>query len=138
MTLDKNAMFEIIKKVEGEYSAPYYDSKGLVTIGVGFNIEGVQELRNSVFITLGVAEIRNGSLEGKVLYKADGTVDSAATTQLATYFESLKKLIENDTYNGSTIQSVLTKGKKGTGYFNHVRTKIKHKGATHGAGQKVA
>ena len=107
MTLDKNAMFEIIKKVEGEYSAPYYDSVGKVTLGVGFNIEDVQKPRNLVFVTLGIAEISGGKLQGKTLYNFDGTINEAATAKLATYFESLKNLIENDTYNGSPSKAAL-------------------------------
>ncbi|MDD2566744.1 MAG: hypothetical protein PHI89_00850 [Thiovulaceae bacterium] len=32
---------EIITKIEGNKSAPYYDGVGKITIGIGFNIESV-------------------------------------------------------------------------------------------------
>lgn len=112
MALDKNTMFEIIKDVEGNHLNPYYDSSGLITIGVGFNIEesdnnGDNDLRDSVFIALGIAEINGNELRRKILYNSDGTVNETATTQLEIYFENLHSLITDDTYNGSDVQSEL-------------------------------
>jgi len=40
---------EIITKIEGNKSAPYYDGVGEITIGIGFNIEKVSTSRNAVF-----------------------------------------------------------------------------------------
>jgi len=56
-------------RIEGFRQDPYFDSKGLVTIGVGFNIEGDRNVRRYVLNQLGVfagqsdQEIENRQLE---------------------------------------------------------------------------
>jgi GH24 family phage-related lysozyme (muramidase) len=45
--------FTFIKTVEGSESWPYIDSKGIATIGIGFNLQ-VDKNRDEVFKVLGI------------------------------------------------------------------------------------
>jgi len=41
----KTKRFEILSLLEGKVATPYFDSKGIITIGIGFNID-VEDTRD--------------------------------------------------------------------------------------------
>ena len=57
----QNKRFNLIAKSEGNKSFPYYDTKHLVTIGIGFNISGAGTVQNAVFSALGLGQIQGFS-----------------------------------------------------------------------------
>lgn len=114
MSVDKAKMLKIIEHSEGNVPAPYYDSVGLISIGLGFNIEEVSKFREKLFINLGLVDtyvdtngnIRAkydslGNLKSKTLYEiVDGAEveNTKATDKLEIYFDSALALIKDDAY----------------------------------------
>lgn len=50
----KQQRFAILKQLEGSVSTPYFDAKGIITIGIGFNIDAVRDNRNDVMTAMGL------------------------------------------------------------------------------------
>lgn len=53
-SLFKQMRFDILKWLEGKVSTPYFDTKGIITIGIGFNIDITQH-RNDVMNAMGLS-----------------------------------------------------------------------------------
>ena len=58
----KQKRFAILSLLEGKVPTPYFDSKGIITIGIGFNIDKVLENRNDVMAAMGLSSAQKASI----------------------------------------------------------------------------
>lgn len=82
----KQQRFAILKLLEGNVPTPYFDSKGIITIGIGFNIDGVLDNRNLVMRTMGLSSTQQAIINNNAWNSATMTeiraLPQATSTQL--------------------------------------------------------
>ena len=100
MAIDTTEIRKLLEQFEARKSKAYYDSNGIITIGLGINIEQVPSHLDYVFEQLGIREEVSGVYRTKKLYKTlengEQVEDTAAESALEGYYNQIKSLIEGD------------------------------------------
>jgi GH24 family phage-related lysozyme (muramidase) len=62
----KQKRFTLLSLLEGKVPTPYFDSKGIITIGIGFNIDiGLEKNRNKVMEAMGLSPTQQNREKGQ-------------------------------------------------------------------------